>query len=71
MYPVENADSRMFRVVVSLSRQYSLWPDDYEIPLGWRDTGKSGLISECLDYMQKEEMNLPSPDFDPTGANMN
>ncbi|RPI76662.1 MAG: MbtH family protein [Desulfobacteraceae bacterium] len=71
MFQVENQSDRIFRVVINSASQYSLWPDDYEIPLGWRDTGKSGFIAECLDYMQKEERGLPLPDFDHTGANMN
>lgn len=26
---------------------------DKEIPLGWKDTGKSGLKQECLDYIKE------------------
>lgn len=32
----------------------SIWSADRENALGWKDAGKSGLKSECLEYIKKE-----------------
>ncbi len=47
----EEQDTTLYRVVVNHEEQYSIWPAQREIPLGWLDAGKSGLKSECLDYI--------------------
>jgi MbtH protein len=47
----ESEDKTIYRVVVNHEEQYSIWPVDREIPLGWRDAGKSGLKAECLAYI--------------------
>lgn len=38
-------------VVVNNEEQYSIWPEEKEIPAGWKHTGKSGIKTECLDYI--------------------
>jgi uncharacterized protein YbdZ (MbtH family) len=45
-------DKTIYDVVVNHEEQYSIWPKDRDIPLGWRAVGKSGLKSECLDYVR-------------------
>jgi len=47
----EQDDSRAFIAVVNHEEQYSIWPADREIPLGWRNAGKSGTKNECLDFI--------------------
>ncbi len=42
-----------YRVVINGEQQYSVWPADRELPLGWRDTGKNGTKDECLAYIQE------------------
>ena len=49
----EREDSTIYRVVVNHEEQYSIWPEDRENPLGWRDVGKSGLKAECLAYIKE------------------
>ncbi len=49
----EQADNTIYRVVVNHEEQYSIWPTDQEIPLGWKDTGKSGKKEECLAYVNE------------------
>jgi MbtH protein len=49
----EQEDKTVYRVVVNHEEQYSIWPAHREIPLGWRDAGKSGLKAECLDYIEE------------------
>jgi MbtH protein len=39
------------KVVVNDEEQYSLWPADRENPPGWRDAGKAGTRSECLEFI--------------------
>ncbi|NEQ21293.1 MAG: MbtH family NRPS accessory protein [Microcoleus sp. SIO2G3] len=46
-------DSIIYKVVVNHEEQYSIWPNYKEIPLGWKDTGKSGQKQECLAYIKE------------------
>lgn len=49
----EQEDNRLYRVVVNVEEQYSIWIADRELPRGWRDVGKQGLKAECLSYIQE------------------
>ena len=49
----DEVDSRVYQVVVNHEEQYSIWPLDRELPLGWRNAGRSGLKSECLAYIEE------------------
>lgn len=49
----EREDTTIYRVVVNHEEQYSIWPVDREIPVGWRDAGKSGPKAECLAYIKE------------------
>ena len=49
----DREDTTTYRVVVNHEEQYSIWPIDREIPLGWRDAGKSGPKAECLAYIKE------------------
>lgn len=49
----DKEDTTSYKVVVNHEEQYSIWPDYREIPLGWRDVGKSGLKQECLEYIKE------------------
>lgn len=42
-----------YTVVVNHEEQYSIWPADRELPLGWRAVGKEGTRQECLDYIEE------------------
>ncbi len=44
-------DGQMYRAVVNLEEQYSIWPLHRELPAGWRDAGKEGSKSACLSYI--------------------
>jgi MbtH protein len=37
-----------YRVVLNHEEQYSIWPADREIPIGWRAEGTIGPKEECL-----------------------
>jgi MbtH protein len=49
----DEADKRVYKVVVNHEEQYSIWPVDRDNPLGWRDAGKSGSKAECLAYIKE------------------
>lgn len=49
----DTEDTTIYRVVVNDEEQYSIWPDYREIPLGWREVGKTGLKQDCLDYIKE------------------
>ncbi len=49
----DTEDNTTYRVVVNHEEQYSIWPIYLSIPLGWRDTGKSGSKEECLAYVKE------------------
>jgi len=46
-------DNTLYTVVVNHEEQYSIWPADRELPLGWREAGKSGSKAECLEYIKE------------------
>jgi uncharacterized protein YbdZ (MbtH family) len=49
----EHEDKSIYRVVVNHEEQYSIWPVDSELPLGWKEEGTKGLKDECLDHINK------------------
>lgn len=49
----EQEETTLYNVVVNQEEQYSIWPVDREIPLGWCEAGKSGLKPECLSYIEE------------------
>ncbi len=50
----EQEDTKQYKVVVNHEEQYSIWFAERELPLGWNEAGKSGLKSECLEYIYPE-----------------
>ena len=52
MNTTEREDTTIYTVVVNHEEQYSIWPADRDLPLGWRDAGKSGPKADCLAYIK-------------------
>ena len=48
----ENDDKTVHLVLVNEEEQYSLWPKDNPIPIGWRSV-KEGTRAECLQYVKE------------------
>jgi MbtH protein len=46
-------EDSLFKVVVNHERQYSIWPQDRDSPLGWDEEGKEGTKAECLAYIEE------------------
>ena len=42
-----------YKVVISLEKQYSMWPTCKKIPFGWKETGKIGNQQECLVFINE------------------
>mgnify|MGYP002783790264 CR=1 FL=1 len=45
-------DSIRYQVVVNHEEQYSIWPADRALPLGWQAEGFSGSKAECLAHIE-------------------
>lgn len=50
---VEDDEKSLFMVVRNHEEQYSLWPAGKTLPQGWVEAGKSGLKSECLEFVDQ------------------
>ena len=48
----EAEDTTIYTVVINHEEQYSIWPADRELPLGWQVVGTQGLKAECLAYIK-------------------
>ena len=43
----------LFEVVVNDEEQYSIWPADRQIPLGWKKAGMQGAKDACLEHIKE------------------
>ena len=53
MSSADSEDTTLYKVVVNQEEQYSIWPAEREVPLGWRDAGMSGPKDACLAYIKE------------------
>ena len=49
----DREDTTVYTVVCNHEEQYSIWPADRELPLGWTAMGKTGTRAECLAYVEE------------------
>lgn len=42
-----------FVVVMNHEEQYSIWPAERPLPLGWNEAGKAAGKAECLEYIKE------------------
>ncbi len=47
----ESEDITVYQVVVNHEEQYSIWPADRPLPLGWTAIGTPGTKQACLDHI--------------------
>lgn len=45
--------ARRHVVVINDEEQYSIWPADRDLPLGWRRDSFAGTEEECLAYIEE------------------
>jgi MbtH protein len=53
MIQEEFEETRQYKAVVNHEEQYSIWPADRDLPLGWNYAGKMGTKLECLDFIKE------------------
>ncbi|MCW5850232.1 MAG: MbtH family NRPS accessory protein [Anaerolineae bacterium] len=49
----DREDTTIYTVVVNYEEQYSIWPEQRELPPGWKAVGKTGPKAECLEYIKE------------------
>lgn len=49
----EQEDKTTYKVLVNHEEQYSIWPADREVPVGWREVGTPGSKQDCLKYVEE------------------
>lgn len=49
----EARGDEQFKVVVNHEEQYSILPEDREVPTGWREVGTRGPKQACLRYIEE------------------
>jgi MbtH protein len=49
----DREDTTVYKAVVNHEEQYSIWPADRELPLGWNDAGKQGTKAEVLAWIEE------------------
>ena len=49
----DREDTGIYIAVVNDEEQYSIWPADREVPLGWRAAGKEGAKQEVLAWIEE------------------
>ena len=47
----DEPDTRRYKVVVNDEEQHSIWFEERESPLGWRETGFRGDKAACLAHI--------------------
>ncbi|MFE3577367.1 MbtH family protein [Lysinibacillus sp. NPDC059133] len=47
-----------FQVVVNKEEQYSIWPQELEVPKGWSEVGYKGSKEECLAYIKEHWIDI-------------
>jgi len=52
MYADESNDTQRYKVVINPEEQYSIWPEERENALGWKDEGFCGDKQACLDHIE-------------------
>ncbi len=53
MQTEQNEDISRYLVVVNAEEQYSVWPAERRLPVGWQGAGKEGTKEECLAYIDQ------------------
>jgi uncharacterized protein YbdZ (MbtH family) len=56
----QDDDNARFKVLIDNRKlEYSIWPIDLEIPVGLKETGAHGRLSECFSYVKEMVMLWP------------
>ena len=47
-----------FTVVINHEEQFSIWPQEKDLPLGWKEVGKLGSKEECLAFIEEKWVDM-------------
>lgn len=50
---IMSKDEKEYFVVQNKEGQFSIWPSEKELPLGWNKEEVNGSKEECLNYIEK------------------
>jgi MbtH protein len=42
----------LYEVAINEEEQYSIWPTDKAVPLGWKTVGHRDLKASCLEHIK-------------------
>jgi amino acid adenylation domain-containing protein len=46
-------NNEIYKVVMNHEEQYSIWPADHDVPIGWRDVDMKGAKKDCLAFIKR------------------
>jgi MbtH protein len=46
-------ENTVFKVVLNHEEQYSIWPKNKDLPIGWKEDGTEGVKQVCLEHIEK------------------
>lgn len=49
----DDDSQRQYTAVINHEEQYSIWPAERELPVGWRRVGEAGPKEQCLSYIKE------------------
>jgi MbtH protein len=49
----DDDSSSSYLVVINGEEQYSIWPEDRDLPRGWARAGFEGSKPDCLEYIDR------------------
>ena len=55
--PRADNETPTYKVVVNHEEQYSIYPAERRVPIGWRAVGKVAEEEECLRYIEEIWIN--------------
>jgi MbtH protein len=48
-----DSEQTVFIVVWNAEQQYSIWPEELDLPAGWSAADKRGSKAECLEFIEQ------------------
>ena len=51
--PEDDEDRAIYVAVINHEEQYSIWPEDRELPVGWNEAGMRGTRAEVLAWIEE------------------
>jgi MbtH protein len=49
----QHEDQTIYKVVVNIEEQYTIWPAHRVLTIGWHEAGKVGNKEDCLNFIEE------------------